>query len=175
MDVVTFMADLDTHIAGELSVLQARGADRYAIETRHKELCGWAIDQCVKADTANQPANIEQQQAISSDELATLRHLWVRLLPDITRVVRDGMTVDWVSVVRCEDGISIHMNVEVAEDADIHIYAGADFYRHFEPAKWEDALASIAADYDAPRYVEDLFPQAAMDEAEPAGPWRRMF
>lgn len=50
VSVEAFMADLDTHIAGELAALQARGADRFTIEVRHKELCDWAIDQCGQAE-----------------------------------------------------------------------------------------------------------------------------
>lgn len=172
LTVEALMADLDTHIAGELSVLQARGADRHQIEVRHKELCDWAMNQCAQAELARP---IDLYPVVLTDEMATVRAMWTQVLPEVTAAIKAGMSLEWIAVVRCEDGFTLHMQIDIAEDIDLMIWASSDFYRHFDPEIWAEALESIAVDYNAGIEVADMYPQALADAVEPPGPWRRVF
>ncbi|MET3521462.1 hypothetical protein [Mesorhizobium abyssinicae] len=165
------MADLDAHIAGELAALQARGADRMTIEVRHKELCDWAIEQCVQAE-ASKPIEFN---LIQSDEAVTVRAMWAYLLPDVTAAMEAGLTVEYIAVVRAEDGMTVLMYVDFAEPEDPMLWASSDFYKHFNPEIWAEAIESIAIDHNAGIEVADMYPQALSDALEPAGPWRRMW
>ena len=165
------MADLDHHIAGELSALQARGADRHQIELRHRELCDWAIVQCARAELAR-PIDIDPAL---SDESVTVRAMWRYLLPEVTTAIKAGLTVEYIAVVRCEDGMTVLMTVDFVEPEDPMLWATSDFYKHFDPELWADALEGIAIDHNAAIEVADYYPQALADALEPPGPWRRMF
>ncbi|WP_192177672.1 hypothetical protein [Mesorhizobium amorphae] len=170
LTVEALMADLDTHIAGELSVLQARGANRHQIELRHKELCDWAMNQCAQAELAR-PIDLYPV----TDEMVTVRAMWAYLLPEVTTAIKAGMTVEYIALVRAEDGATVLMYVDFAEPEDPMIWASSDFYKHFDPETWADALESIAVDYNAGIEVADMYSQALADALEPAGPWRRVF
>ncbi|RUU11038.1 hypothetical protein EOD10_19430 [Mesorhizobium sp. M7A.T.Ca.TU.009.01.3.2] len=172
LTVEALMADLDTHIAGELSVLQARGANRNQIELRHKELCDWAMAQCAHAELARP---IDLYPVLLTDEMATVRSMWAFLLPEVTKAIKAGLTVEYIAVVRAEDGMTVIMHVDFAEPEDPMIWATSDFYKHFDPEIWADALECIAVDFNAGVEVADCFPEALADAIEPAGPWRRMF
>ncbi|MGX5839756.1 hypothetical protein ACWGTI_03415 [Mesorhizobium sp. ArgA1] len=166
------MADLDATISGELAVLQARGADRHQIELRHKELCDWAMVQCAQAELARP---IDLYPVVITDEMATVRSMWAYLLPEVTTAVKAGLTVAYIAIARAEDGMTVLMYVDFAEPEDPMLWASSDFYRHFDPTVWEDALQGIAIDYDAGIEVDDYYPQALVDAVEPPGPWRRMW
>lgn len=168
------MADLDTHIAGELAALQARGAGRQMIETRHKELCDWAIRECIKAEATN-PIRVDLAAPTQSDELVTVRAMWAYLLPDVRKAISAGLSVEYIAVARAEDGMTVLMHVDFAEPEDPMLWASSDFYKHFDPAIWADALQAVAVDYGAGIEVKDYYPQALADAVEPPGPWRRMW
>lgn len=165
------MADLDQRIAGELAALQARGADRHVIEVRHKELCEWAIDQCSQAEAAKPIA----VNSVQTDEVVTVRAMWAYLLPDVTSAIKAGLTLECIALARAEDGMTLLMYVDFAEPEDPMLWTSSDFYRHFDPAIWRDALRGVAADYGAYVEVEDCYPQAMADALEPPGPWRRVW
>ncbi|MBB6407651.1 hypothetical protein [Mesorhizobium sangaii] len=165
------MADLDHHIAGELAVLQARGAGRHAIEVRHKELCDWAMGQCAQAELVRP---IDLYPVVLTDEMVTVRAMWAYLLPEVTTAIKSGLTIEYIAVVRCEDGMTVLMHVDFAEPEDPMIWASSDFYRHFDPEIWAEALESIAVDHNAGIEVADYYPRALADALEPPGPWRRM-
>ncbi len=170
--VEKLMTDLDATIAGELAVLQARGASRQEIELRHRDLNAWAMDQCARAESKI-PQLVEIGEKISA-ELAIVRAMWARCLPAVEAAIKAGSTLAAIWLCRCEDGHGIHMDVVFAEQPDLYVYSGGEFTDTFTLPRWRWALKAIAADYGAEVDVIDLRPGAVQAALAPAGPWTRI-
>ena len=144
--VAKFMADLDRQISDELMALQARGADRVAIEERHRELCSWAIVQC-REEGDRRPAD-------DSAEVITLRRLWDRVAVQVeaSRAAGQIAHVSHYHLALDECGTGIALVADSDDDLDRYAgLAGEDWYMHFNPNIWASAMETLIdglASYD---------------------------
>jgi hypothetical protein len=160
------MADLDHQISESIAALQARGADRIEIAEKYQELCAWALKECVEAG--------ERLPSYTSAEDAVKR-LWGRLEPEVAAALSEGRITEvyCLELVRCEDGIRCILFVD-SDDADLFIYASEDFFPHFDPRAWSDALASIAASIGAEVEVFDCYQDRVLVDDREHCAWTRV-